>query len=138
MNYFTVVSLLYTYVYRVRFIFSDTLDTCLIGKWFILEVSLQNIKFTLISYQYFLKILLRSVKHGLSYDLNGNQRSDQKITDQLIMLLLCLTSLPFGVDNDRKRIFYQKHSYCKNIYLVICKNQKNTRIKDLMLKQWHS
>ena len=124
--------------YRVRFIFSDTLDTCLIGKWFILEVSLQNIKFTLISYQYFLKILLRSVKHGLSYDLNGNQRSDQKITDQLIMLLLCLTSLPFGVDNDRKRIFYQKHSYCKNIYLVICKNQKNTRIKDLMLKQWHS
>ena len=90
----------------MRFIFSDTLDTYLIGKWFILEVSLQNIKFTLISYQYFLKILLRSVKHGLSYDLNGNQRSDQKITDQLIMLLLCLTSLPFGVDNDRKRIFY--------------------------------
>ena len=84
------------------------------------------------------KISLRSVKHGLSYDLKGNQRSDQKITDQLIMLLLCLTSLPFGVDNDRKRIFYQKHSYCKNIYLVICKNQKNTRIKDLMLKQWHS
>ena len=125
-------------LYRVRFIFSDTLDTCLIGKWFILEVSLQNIKFTLISYQYFLKISLRSVKHGLSYDLKGNERSDQKITDKLIMLLLYLTSLPFGVDNDRKRIFYQKHSYCKNIYLVICKNQENTRIKDLMLKQWHS
>ena len=44
--------------------------------------------------------------HGLSYDLRGNQRSDQKITDQLIMLLLYLTSLPFGVDNDRKGISY--------------------------------
>ena len=90
----------------MRFIFSDTLDTYLMGKWFILEVSLQNIKFTLISYQYFLKISLRSVKHGFSYDLKGNERSDQKITDQLIMLLLYLTSLPFDVDNDRKRISY--------------------------------
>ena len=120
----------------MSFIFSDTLDTCLIGKWFILEVSLQNIKFTLISYQYFLKILLRSVKHGLSYDLKVNQRSDQKITDKLIMLLLYLTSLSFGVDNDRKRISYQKYSYCKNIAFVIFKIQKNTRIKCLTLKQW--
>jgi hypothetical protein len=30
------------------------------------------------------------------------KRSDQKITDQLIMLLLYLTSLPFGVDNVEK------------------------------------
>ena len=67
--------------------------------------------------------------HGLSYDLKGNQRSDQKITDQLVMFLLCLTSLPFGVDKDRKRISYQKHSYCKKISFVICKIQKNTRIK---------
>ena len=27
------------------------------------------------------------------------------------MLLLYLTSLPFGVDNDRKRISYQKHFF---------------------------
>ena len=66
------------------------------------RVKSANIKFTLVSSQYFLKISLRSVKHGLSYDLKGNQRSDQKITDQLVMFLLCLTSLPFGVDNDRK------------------------------------
>ena len=70
--------------------------------------------------------------HGLNYDLRGNQRSDQKITDQLIMLLLCLTSLPFGVDNDRKRISYQKYSYWTNISFVICKIQKNTRINCLM------
>ena len=43
------------------------------------RVSLQNSKFTLISNPYFLKWFLRSVKHGLSYDLKGNQRSDQKI-----------------------------------------------------------
>ena len=55
--------------------------------------------------------------HGLSYDLRGNQRSDQKITDQLIMLLLYLTSLLFGVDDDKKNFLLkafllQKHFFC--------------------------
>ena len=81
------------YIYRVFNKFSHTIDIAFVDKWFIWWLSLQNTKFTLISYTHFQKISLRSLIHDLSHSLQSNQRSSSKFAQVLIVVSALLISV---------------------------------------------
>ena len=90
-------------LYRVFHKFSHTIDIAFVDKWFIWWLSLQNTKFTLISYTHFQKISLRSLIHDLSHSLQSNH---SKFAQVLIVVSALLISVLLDED------------YENNIFLV--------------------
>ena len=115
-----------TLIYRVFHKFSHTIDIAFVDKWFIWWLSLQNTKFTLISYTHFQKISLRSLIHDLSHSLQSNQRSSSKFAQVLIVVSALLISVLLDEDYENniflvklwlfREIFSFSHLYLAKIY----------------------
>ena len=77
---------------------------------------------------------MRSVKHGLSYDLKGNQRSDQKIHTPIDYIIRhhCLWIRPLVMEVQE---FVLSAGPVEKLFFCNLQVQKNTRIKYLRLKQ---
>ena len=67
-------------VYRVANKFSDTLNELFVVNWLISKTFGENTKWELASSSHYLKILVKSINHGLSYSLKRDQKSISKIT----------------------------------------------------------
>ena len=114
------------HTYRVFHKFSHTIDIAFVDKWFIWWLSLQNTKFTLISYTHFQKISLRSLIHDLSHSLQSNQRSSSKFAQVLIVVSALLISVLLDEDYENniflvklwlfREIFSFSHLYLAKIY----------------------
>ena len=117
---------LFYILYRVFHKFSHTIDIAFVDKWFIWWLSLQNTKFTLISYTHFQKISLRSLIHDLSHSLQSNQRSSSKFAQVLIVVSALLISVLLDEDYENniflvklwlfREIFSFSHLYLAKIY----------------------
>ena len=66
--------------YRVANKFSDTLNELFVVNWLISKTFGENTKWELASSSHYLKILVKSINHGLSYSLKRDQKSISKIT----------------------------------------------------------
>ena len=79
--YFTVTLCFHTDgFYRVSNKFSDTLNELFVVNWLISHFFCDNTKWKVVTSPHYLKILLKSTKHGLSYNLKRDWKSISKIT----------------------------------------------------------
>ena len=67
-------------VYRVSNKFSDTFNELFVVNWLISHFFCDNTKWKVVTSPHYLKILLKSTKHGLSYNLKRDWKSISKIT----------------------------------------------------------
>ena len=67
-------------IYRASNKFSDTLNELFVVNWLISHFFCNNTKWKVVSFPHYLKILLKSTKHGLSYSLIRDWKSISKIT----------------------------------------------------------
>ena len=67
-------------IYRASNKFSDTLNELFVVNWLISHFFCNNTKWKVVSFPHYLKILLKSTKHGLSYSLKRDWKSISKIT----------------------------------------------------------
>ena len=67
-------------IYRVGHKFSDTLNELFVVNWLISNFFGENSKWEIASSSHNLKILVKSINHGLSYSLKRDQKSISKIT----------------------------------------------------------
>ena len=67
-------------IYRASNKFSDTLNELFVVNWLISHFFCNNTKWKVVSFPHYLKILLKSTKHGLSYSHIHDWKSISKIT----------------------------------------------------------
>ena len=67
-------------IYRVANKFSDTLNELFVVNWLISKSFSENTKWKKASFSHYLKILVKSINHGLSYSLKRDQKPITKIT----------------------------------------------------------
>ena len=117
--------------YRVANKFSDTLNelfvvNCLISKFFC-----ENTRWKLVSSSHYLKLLIKSTMHGLSYSLKCDLRSISKFT-----FVSPFDTEPWEFFSQKNAISYSNHHYLdkKRDYLSYC-SYSGKHIFDLNNKQ---
>ena len=74
------IQISFAYAYRASNKFSDTLNELFVVNWLISHFFCNNTKWKVVSFPHYLKILLKSTKHGLSYSHIHDWKSISKIT----------------------------------------------------------